>query len=184
MADIAGSGGYWIACGADRILANPGTLTGSIGVVGSKPVLKELFQKMGVKTEIYREGEHADIFTLSREFTEEERKIMDELLNHYYVMFMDRVAKTRDLDPENVAEIAQGKVYTGVQAKDIFLIDKLGGLYDAVETARELAGIQATPHIVYYIPSATFFGSYLATRLQTLLGLNFRGSTELIEVTM
>ncbi len=149
MGDVAGSGGYWIASHADYIYANAATLTGSIGVVAAKPVLQRLFEKIGVTNEVYKKGEYADFMSLSRPYTDQEREQMEALLENFYDRFIKIVAQGRNLSVERVREIAEGRIYTGRQAAQIGLIDATGTLRDAVDKAKELAGIKGEAELLY-----------------------------------
>ncbi len=141
MADVAASGGYYIAAAADKILANPGTTTGSIGVIMQVTNLEELYEKIGMEIETIKSGEQKDIGNPARPMTEEERSILQSISNDIYDQFVDAVAEGRNLSRERVLELADGRIFTGRQAFELDLIDELGDLYDAVEKAAELAGL-------------------------------------------
>ncbi|MCX5725669.1 MAG: signal peptide peptidase SppA [Candidatus Saganbacteria bacterium] len=151
MGDVAASGGYYISCPADKIIADPGTITGSIGVVMSLPELSELYKKIGVKTEVIKEGNHADMFSGLRKLTPEERKSLEDNMNETYDEFKGAVSKGRGMTTEEVSALAEGRIYTGNQAKEAKLVDALGGLSDAIDSACDLAKIRGEPRIVYYI---------------------------------
>jgi protease-4 len=160
MGDVAASGGYYISSSADRIIADPGTITGSIGVFGGKLVLEKTYEKLDLFPEIIKRSEHADAFSSSRRFTEEERQIFQEHINHFYSSFVKKVADGRGLSYEAVDEVAQGRIWTGNQAKERGLVDQLGTLEDAIEIAKERAGIKGDAQIKYITPGRSFF-SYL-----------------------
>jgi protease-4 len=141
MSDVAGSGGYYVACAADTILAMPGTYTGSIGVITGKVDLSGLYEKIGFSKETVKRGKHADFFTLTREFDDEERKIVRRQLREFYDDFVDKVAEGRGKSYEEIDEIARGRVWTGNQARQNGLVDELGGLKKAIQIAKEKAGI-------------------------------------------
>jgi len=141
MGDVAASGGYWVASGADRIVAEPGTITGSIGVVGLKPDLSGLFGKVGVRQETLRRGAKADFWSLARPFSAEERTALERHLTAAYRLFLDRVADGRQRPVEEIEPLAQGRVWSGSQALSLRLVDQLGSLRDAVALARQRAGI-------------------------------------------
>jgi protease-4 len=145
MSDLAASGGYYVSMGANRIVAQPLTLTGSIGVFAYKPVMKGFYDWVGVSTEYVTRGKNAGIFRETEQFTDEERKTFEGLINHYYWdEFLPKVAEGRKLpNVEAVHQVAQGRVWTGAQAKERGLVDEFGGLDRAVEVAKELAGIPA-----------------------------------------
>jgi protease-4 len=142
MSDVAGSGGYFIACPGDTILADPGTITGSIGVISGKLNLKGLYQKIGFSKEILKRGEHSDIYTLSRGFSEEEKEIVKKQTKDFYDDFVYKVAESRDMTYEEVDKIGRGRVWTGNQAKENGLVDELGGLKEAIRIAKIKAGIK------------------------------------------
>lgn len=139
MGDVAASGGYYIASAGDSIYANPGTLTGSIGVITSYLNFTDLFKKIGVEGVTIKSGLYKDIGNASRHLTEAERKILQELLNNSYNQFISDVAKGRKMEKKRVASIAEGLIYTGEQAKNIGLVDTLGDYYKAVGHAQVLA---------------------------------------------
>lgn len=152
MGDVAASGGYWIAARADRIVANPATLTGSIGVIMETQNLKALYDKIGIVPEVIKSGPHKDMGSTQRPLTPEERDIMQGMVNDIYNQFVDVVAGGRHLDRGRVRKLADGRVYTGRQAKDLGLVDELGDFYDAVRLAGKLAGIKGEPKIYDLAP--------------------------------
>lgn len=140
MGDVAASGGYYIAQGADKIFAEPGTLTGSIGVVGGKLSLAGLYKKIGITTSVISRGKNSGIFS-SNEFTDSERETMQKLLNDIYDQFTSKAAAGRKMEKEKLEKLARGRVYTGAMAKKLGLVDELGSLDDAVAAAQKLAGL-------------------------------------------
>ena len=141
MAGVAASGGYFISCPGDEILANPATITGSIGVVMGKPDLSGLHEKIGINKETIVRGKHADIRSTSRAATDEEMDFTKDQIWQYYDDFKSKVATWRRLEGDSVENIAGGRVWTGRQAKENGLIDTYGGIWDAVELAKQKAGI-------------------------------------------
>ena len=139
MGDIAASGGYYISSAANAIFANPGTLTGSIGVITSYLNFSDLLNKIGVKGVVIKSGSYKDIGNPTRPMTEEERKILQLLLDDTYDQFLSDVAKGRNLPKSTIAKIAQGLIYTGKQAKKIGLVDYLGDYNQAIKHAQKLA---------------------------------------------
>jgi protease-4 len=134
MGDIAGSGGYYVACGADTIFADDLTITGSIGVVGGKLATADMFGKIGIKFKEYNRGAHADLLSMARPFTDEQRKIVQGWMDEIYDVFKGHVVAIRgDRLKKPIDEIAGGRVYTGRQALDLGLVDKIGTLDDAVK---------------------------------------------------
>lgn len=148
MGSVAASGGYYIACGADSIVANPGTLTGSIGVIFEYPVFADLFKKIGVKTEVVKSGELKDVGSASRPMTERERRMLQSVINDTYEQFVEVVAKNRRLERSRVLTLADGSIFTGRQAKENGLVDKLGTFEDALRLAGEMGGISGEPKTV------------------------------------
>lgn len=142
MGDVAASGGYYIACNANKIIAEPSTITGSIGVFAGKPVLKGFYDWIGVTNEYVMRGKNAGLFRESEKFTDDERKKFEEMVNStYYDEFIPKVAVGRNRDKEYVHSIAQGRVWLGNQAKDNGLVDQFGGLETAIEEAKKLANL-------------------------------------------
>ncbi|UCC78758.1 MAG: signal peptide peptidase SppA [Candidatus Zixiibacteriota bacterium] len=148
MGAIAASGGYYIACAADTILANPGSLTGSIGVILSFPTFEKLMKTIGIEIEVFKAGELKDVGNLSREVTPEERRMMQAAINDTYDQFITVVAEARGLDLEEVRKIADGSIYTGRQAFELGLIDEFGTLDDAISLAGELTDLGDDPRTV------------------------------------
>jgi protease IV len=144
MADVAASGGYFIAMAADSIVAQPGTLTGSIGVLGGKPVTASLLQRAGVSVDAVTEGRHADMFTTTRPFSDEEWARLNTWLDRIYEDFTSKVADGRGLSMDQVHEVARGRVWTGADAAANGLVDQLGGLDTAVALARRKADLPDT----------------------------------------
>ena len=147
MGDAAASGGYWISAGADKIVANPATMTGSIGVIMETMNLVGLYGKVGVKREAIKSGPFKDIGSPSREMTPEERAILQGMINDIYEQFVRVVAEGRKLPPDTVRQYADGRVFTGSQAAKIGLVDELGDLNQAVKLAGKLAGIKGEPRV-------------------------------------
>ena len=142
MSNVAASGGYWISCGARRVLADPGTITGSIGVFAGHLNMDEFWSdRLGVTFGRVDFGQNANIYGSLESWTDDQRKIVDRMLDRIYDDFLDRVATSRTLTREDVDAVGRGRVWTGVQALDHGLVDQLGGFSDAVEVAKELAGI-------------------------------------------
>jgi protease-4 len=150
MGDVAASGGYFIAMAADAIVAEPGTITGSIGVLAGKPVVIDLLRRAGVSTDSVREGARADMFSTSRSFSEDEWAQVNTWLDRIYEDFTSKVAAGRGMSAEKVHDIARGRVWTGADAAGNGLVDELGGLATAVALARQKAGLpDAAPLRLY-----------------------------------
>jgi len=141
MSDVAASGGYYIACSGDEIVAQPSTITGSIGVLGGKLVLRDFYQKIGVSKEIITRGKRAATMSDYTHLDEEERKLLKELIEEFYWDFVKKVAEGRKLSEAYVDSVAQGRVWTGNQGQEVKLVDELGGILLALEIAKERAGI-------------------------------------------
>jgi protease-4 len=148
MSDLAASGGYYIAMGASAIVAQPGTLTGSIGIFTGKFVTKDLYTKVGVTTEAIKRGANADMYSSSRKFTEAERVKIEKDLRDSYDVFISKVAEGRGMDKQKVDDIAQGRVWIGEKGKEIGLVDELGGLDRAIEVAKTKAGLHGEQGLV------------------------------------
>jgi len=149
MASVAASGGYYVSIPAHRIVANPGTITGSIGVIMQFTNLEELYGKLGLKSLVVKSGEHKDIASPFRPMTSEDRKILQGVIDDIYDQFVSAVAEGRNLSVEKVRNLADGRIFTGRQAKEVGLVDELGGMQDAVGIAKDLAGISGEPKLVY-----------------------------------
>ena len=171
MSDLAASGGYYIALGGDAIVAQPGTLTGSIGVYTGKFVTTGTLDKLGANIESTSDGKNAEIYSPDRRFTKEERSKIQESMQLVYDQFIERTAAARHMPPEKVDEVAQGRVWTGAQAKQLGLVDELGGLYKAIDLAKQRARIPADEEVqlVVYPPRRSFY-EVLADELPTPIG--------------
>lgn len=148
MGSVAASGGYYIASPATKIVANPGTLTGSIGVIMEIPNVEGLMNKIGVKTEVIKSGRHKDIASIFRGIRKEDREILQDVLDNVHEQFITAVAEGRKMLRDDVKKIADGRIFTGEQALKIGLVDQLGNLEDAIKTAANLAGIKGEPVMV------------------------------------
>lgn len=148
MGSVAASGGYYIASPASRILANPGTLTGSIGVIMEIPNVEGLMNKLGIKTEVVKSGRHKDIASVFRGIQKEDREILQNVLDNVHEQFIIAVAEGRKMLREDVKRIADGRIFTGEQALKAGLIDELGNLQDTLKVAAKLSGIKGEPVII------------------------------------
>ncbi len=151
MGDMAASGGYYISAPSRGIVALPGTLTGSIGVISQVIDLEGFYEMLGIKTETIKSGRHKDM--LSRQMTPEERELMQTLSDNIYEQFIADVAEGRNLEPDKVRELATGQVYTGTQALELGLVDRLGGIDEAVAWAGEMAGVESPEKYEFPAPS-------------------------------
>jgi len=148
MGSVAASGGYYIASPATRIVANPGTLTGSIGVIMEIPNFAGLMNKLGIKSEVVKSGRHKDIASVFRGIKKEDREILQNVLDNVHDQFILAVAEGRKMLLEDVRKIADGRIFTGEQALKVGLIDEIGNLEDAVKVAGKLSGIKGEPEVV------------------------------------
>lgn len=148
MGSVAASGGYYISSPANRIIANPGTLTGSIGVIMEIPNIEGLMNKIGVKTEVIKSGRHKDIASVFRKMGKEERLILQGVLDDVHEQFIKAVSEGRNMHFDDVKELADGRIFTGKQALTAGLVDELGNLEDAINVAAKLAGIKGEPEVV------------------------------------
>jgi len=182
MSDVAGSGGYYISAGASRILAQPMTLTGSIGVVFTRPDVSGLLTRLGVSTETLARGKYARINDVTAPFDADTRaKLLDEIEN-IYETFVDRVAAGRELAKDKVKEIGRGRVWTGAQAVENGLVDQTGGFMAAIAAAKEAAGIPAGEEVqLLHYPRAKPFAERLAEALSARMAMETRlpGEAEL-----
>ncbi len=147
MGSVAASGAYYIACTADTIFANPGTLTGSIGVVMSFTNLEELFGKIGLDFEVIKSGRFKDTGSWSRQMTDAERALLQETIDDIHAQFVEAVAEGRGMEYDAVAALADGRIFSGRQALEAGLVDRLGTLEDAVEVAARMGGIEGEPRV-------------------------------------
>lgn len=148
MGALAASGGYYIACGTQKIYANPGTITGSIGVLMNFVNVKELIEKIGLKGMVVKSGAFKDIGSPVREMKPEERELLQGVIDNVHSQFIAAVAEGRKMDRDNVAKLADGRIFSGEQAKALGLVDALGNLEDAVADAGKLAKITGEPRVV------------------------------------
>jgi protease-4 len=148
MSDAAASGGYYIAMGGDLIIAEPSTLTGSIGIYGGKLNVEGLYRKLGMSVETLGRGRHATMMSGFHDFTDEERAVFERHLREFYLGFLDRVASNREMTRAQVDSVAQGRVWSGLAAYDLGLVDGLGGLDEAFSSARERAHIAEDAEVV------------------------------------
>lgn len=148
MGSVAASGGYYIASPATMIVANAGTITGSIGVIMEIPNMQGLMDKIGIKTEVIKSGKYKDMISLSRGIGKEQRAILQGLLDNVHEQFIKAVADGRKMPLEKVRDLADGSVFSGAQALEKGLVDELGGFEDAIKITAKLVGIKGEPQIV------------------------------------
>jgi protease-4 len=167
MGTVAASGGYYIAAATDRILANPGTLTGSIGVIMEMANIEGLLKKIGVEGVVVKSGRYKDVGSPLRKMSDEEQALLQSVMDDVHKQFIEAVAAGRSLEVADVKALADGRIFTGRQAKDAKLVDELGNLEDAIQLAAEIAGIEGEPKVVE--PRRRFsFRELLESRLSTV----------------
>jgi protease-4 len=172
MGSVGASGGYYVACAADTIIANPGTLTGSIGVLLEFPVAEELFKKIGLRFEVVKSGEFKDVGNYARRMTEAERKLLQSVIDDTYDQFVDVLVENRKLSKEEALKIADGSIFTGRQAKTLGLVDALGDLEDAIKIAGKMGGIEGPPKTIKErVRKVTLF-DLLTQQMEELFKLN------------
>jgi protease-4 len=162
MGDVSASGAYYISVAADHIIANPNTLTGSIGVISTFPAIHELLEKVGVEITTITAGESKDFGSLYRPMTPEEIEYWQELTGEVHEGFIEVVAEGREMEIETVRELADGRVFSGRQALELGLVDELGYLENAIQVAADLGGISGPPRVIHYqqfSPLSAFLGS-------------------------
>jgi protease-4 len=162
MGGVAASGGYYVAAPATRVFANPATITGSIGIFYGKADVAELLHRIGVGTETFKTAPRADAESMFRPYTEEEREELQRKVRQFYEVFLNRVSLGRHLPHDLVDKLGQGRVYTGEQAMKIRLVDELGGLRQALDYARKLAGLpEYAPVVELPVPDSSLIGRLL-----------------------
>lgn len=154
IGDLGASGGYWIAATANRIVANPASLTGSIGVIMELTHYEELYEKLGVDVETIKSGPYKDIGSTTRPPTDAERQILQSMVNDIFQQFVDVVAEGRRLRREEVLQLADGRLFTGRQAMEVGLVDELGTFEDATDLAASLAGLDDYRLVEYGTPGS------------------------------
>ncbi len=167
MSDVAASGGYYIAVPATRVVADPGTITGSIGVVLAKPNVRGLLAKLGINTVELQRGEMASMLSLTESFTPAQLTRLNATMDYVYDLFVERVASGRSLEKSQVNEVGRGRVWTGAQAQEKGLVDELGGFLSAINAAKKAAGIPVDERVAltFYPQPKTF-----AARIAKMLG--------------
>ncbi len=169
MGSVAASGGYYIAVATQKIFANPGTITGSIGVLVESANFEELLDKVGLRSEVIKSGAYKDTLSPTRTMQADERALIQAVVDNIHTQFVKAVAEGRSLPIEKVLAIADGRILSGEQAREAGLVDELGNLYDAIQAAAKLAGLEGKPDVLYppkKKPSLLEF--LLETRLNTL----------------
>jgi protease-4 len=148
MGSVAASGGYYIAAATDRIVANPGTLTGSIGVIMETANVEGLLQKIGVEGVVIKSGKYKDVGSPLRKMSTDERGLLQGVMDDVHKQFIEAVAEGRSLELRAAQALADGRIFTGRQAKEAKLVDELGDLEDAIQLAAEVAGVEGEPKVI------------------------------------
>ncbi len=157
MGTVAASGGYYVAAAADKIVANPGTLTGSIGVKMEFANIEKLLEKIGVRGVVVKAGEYKDVGSPFRDMSEPEKKILQDVIDDVHSQFIKAVAEGRNMQEADVRAIADGRIFTGRQALDLKLVDQLGDLTDSIKVAGDLVGIKGKPRVIEKRKTIPFF---------------------------
>ncbi len=149
LGNIAASGGYYVALGARYIVANPGTVTGSIGVIMKIPNFKQLLKKVGIDTTVIKSGKLKDLGSVTRELSEEEKRVLEEVMNDVHLQFMEDVSASRQIPQDRVRTLADGRIFSGRQALKEKLVDELGNFSVAIDKAASLASLEGEPQLIY-----------------------------------
>jgi protease-4 len=176
MGSIAASGGYYIASATRKVYANPGTMTGSIGVVMPFMNAKDLVEKIGIKGMAVKSGVFKDIGSPLRDMTPEEQAVLQSVVDNVHLQFVNAVAKGRRLPPEVVLKIADGRIFTGEQAKSLGLVDAMGNLEDAVDDAAKMGGISGEPKVVMPPKSKISLLDLIREEMSTLINEKVMGN--------
>jgi len=158
---LAASGGYYVACAADSIVANPASVTGSIGVQMQFPITEQLFKKIGVDFQVVKSGPHKDIGSPHRPMTKEEKKLLQEVIDDTYTQFVDMIVETRKLPREKVLTLADGRIFSGRQALELGLVDHMGSYEEAIAMAARMGGIKGKPKVIRERPKRVSFFEFL-----------------------
>ncbi len=174
MGSVAASGGYYLAVAGEKIFANPGTITGSIGVIMSFPNYQELMGKVGVGTEVVKSGRFKDIGSSTRKFLTADRDLLQGVIDDVHKQFVEAISLGRKMPIERLQPFVDGRIFTGRQAKEVGLIDELGTLADAIKYAAKVTGINDDPDLVYPVPEKTnIIDRYLQNTVNHYLGVDF-----------
>jgi protease-4 len=174
MASIAASGAYYISCGSSLIVANPGTLTGSIGVIAEFITIKELADKLGIQQNVFKSGELKDAGNPFRNMTEKDKAYFQDVVDNSFGQFLGVVSKERKINIDTLKQYANGRVFTGLQAKKIGLVDSIGTFEDAIRMTAELAGIKGEPSIVRESKRFSIFERIIGTSMEDIKDLKDR----------
>lgn len=170
LSSVAASGGYYIASAAEKIVANPGTLTGSIGVVMDFSNMKGLLEKVGLKSFVVKSGKFKDIGSPVRDMTKEERNLLQDVIDNVHEQFVSAIVNGRGMSREKVEKIADGRIFSGEQALELGLVDELGSLQDSIKIAADMAGIEGEPKVFYREKKKYLLDYLLGNKSKELFG--------------
>ncbi|OPX40498.1 MAG: S49 family peptidase [Desulfobacteraceae bacterium 4484_190.3] len=174
MGSVAASGGYYIACASDKIVANPGTITGSIGVIIQFPQAKELLKKIGLKSTVIKHGKYKDIGSPSRDMTSDERLLMQGVVDDIYDQFVEAVSLNRNIPKKKIEALADGRIFSGRQALNLGLVDYVGNMEYTIDLAARLSGIKGKPEVVYPKKRRLGLLRYLVKEIVSTVSREFR----------
>lgn len=169
LGDVAASGGLYVAVAADKIVSNPGTVTGSIGVIIKTNVIKDLYKKIGIDSQTIKSGKYKDILSSTKYLSEEEKAILQELIDSTYEQFVEKISENRSIDIEDVKKFADGRIFSGLQAKELGLVDEIGSLSDAVDLIAKMADIQKEPVTISLTKKKSFIQKIIGSNLHEIL---------------
>jgi len=175
MGGVAASGAYYVACAADSIVSNAGTLTGSIGVIMTFPNTEELFRKVGLRLEVVKTGKYKDLGSMARPMTGDEKELLQGVLTNVYEQFVDAISEGRGIEREEILPYADGRIFSGDQALEYGLVDRLGDYNDAIQLAADMAGIEGKPSIVRKERRRVSVLDFFAEQLHLVPGLSQSG---------
>jgi len=173
MSSVAASGGYYVAAAAKKIVASPGTLTGSIGVIMEFSNIEGLLEKIGLKSFVVKSGKYKDVGSPSRTMTDKEKEYIQQLIDSVHLQFVSAVAEGRSMDLEAVKKIADGRILTGEQAFELGLVDKLGNLHDSISLVADMAGIKGEPKTFVMEKEKGVVDYLLGRSFVDMIGQNF-----------
>ena len=169
IGDVGASGGYYIACAAQKIFANPGAITGSIGVIAQFASYEKLLEWAKIDVEVIKSGRYKDVGSSVRKMNAADKEYLQELIDNVYMQFKSAVAESRDLNAKEIDNVADGKIFTGEQALELKLIDELGTINDAVDMAADLGGIKGKPSIEKFPKEKFSLQKFLNTKFDTTI---------------
>jgi len=181
MGSVAASGGYYIACAADRIIANPGTITGSIGVIIQFSQIEDLLKKLGLRTTVLKAGRYKDVGSPVREMTSAERALIQGVIDDIHEQFIEVVVSNRGISRDEIEHIADARIFTGRQALDAGLVDGLGNMDYAINSAADLVGIKGKPQVVYPEKKRKSLLQYIASETISSISEELGGNSSGIE---